>query len=66
MKTVGKRKIQSGNVLKDAAILQKTLNHMRATRLVKKGVYRFNKFIEANEWFIKAIANTHVHLKSKM
>ena len=51
--------------IKDASILQRTINRLRKYALIPKGVYRFKSFEEADQWMTKTIADTHVLQKSK-
>ncbi len=53
------------DVLKDSAILQRTLNRLRGNALVPRGVYRFASHEEADEWMTRRIAATHARLSSK-
>jgi hypothetical protein len=53
------------NVVRDAAAMQRTMNRLRGVGLVPRGVYRFARHEEAEEWMIRTIANTHAHLSSK-
>jgi hypothetical protein len=65
MKTVGRRKFESG-VLSDIAVLQTTVAALRPVdELVPRGVYRFKTFEEAERWMIATIAATLAHRKSK-
>jgi hypothetical protein len=56
---------RGGDNLRDVAILQRTLNRLRRRALVPKGVYRFARHEEADEWMIRQIASTHVRLGSR-
>lgn len=58
------RRPEGENTLRDAAILQRTMNRLRGTGLIPRGVYRFRDHEEANEWMIRTIAATHAHLSS--
>jgi hypothetical protein len=53
------------DALRDAAALQRTLNRLRGGALVPKGIFRFARHEEADEWMIRQIASTHVRLSSK-
>lgn len=53
------RRQRGENSLRDAAILQRTLNRLRKGALVPKGVYRFATHEEADEWMIRQVASTH-------
>jgi hypothetical protein len=58
MKIVTRR--QPGeDVLRDSAILQRTLNALRGNALVPRGVYRFASHEEADAWMTLQIAATH-------
>lgn len=51
--------------INDARILLRTIRHLRGNGLVPKGVFRFRTFKEADEWMIKMMVNTLVHLRLK-
>lgn len=53
------------NHLRDAAVMQRTMNRLRGVGLIPRGVYRFALHEEADEWMIRTIADTHAHLSSK-
>jgi hypothetical protein len=53
------------DILRDAAAMQRTMNRLRGGALVPRGVYRFARHEEADEWMIRMIANTHARLSSK-
>jgi len=59
------RRQRGGDSLRDAAILQRTLNRLRQGALVPKGVYRFVRHEEADEWMIRQIASTQARLRSE-
>ena len=59
------RRPPGSDSVRDAAILQRTLNRLRQGALVPKGVYRFVRHEEADEWMIRQIASTHARLSSK-
>lgn len=65
MKVLTKRKQIKPDPIKEATILQRTMNRLRKMALVPRGVYRFKNFKEANEWMMKAMINTHARQKSK-
>jgi hypothetical protein len=65
MKVVSKRR-QEEPPVEGARALLKTISRIRGSELVPRGVYRFAKFEEADEWMIRELVNTRVHLKSKM
>jgi hypothetical protein len=52
------------DVLRDSAILQRTLNALRGNALVPRGVYRFASHEEADAWMTREIAATHARLSS--
>jgi hypothetical protein len=56
MKVVSRRAAGS-NPLDDAARLQRTLRGLRGG-LVRRGVYRFSSFEEADAWMMSQIAST--------
>lgn len=64
IKVLTKRMAKS-DPIRDASILQRTINKLRNFALIPKGVYHFNSFEEASQWLIRKIASTHVHLNSK-
>ena len=51
------------NSIKEATILQHTLNRLRNFSLIPKGIYRFNTFAESEQWMIQKIAATHARRK---
>ncbi len=53
------------DTLRDAAILQRTINRLRGHDLVPRGVYRFATHEEADRWMIRQIAATHARRSSK-
>lgn len=53
------------DTIRDAAIMQRTINRLRGVGLIPRGVYRFESHEEADEWMTRTIANTHARLKSK-
>jgi hypothetical protein len=65
MKVVSRRR-QGEDVLRDSAILQRTLNRLRGHHLVPRGVYRFHSHEEADAWMRRQIADTHALLSSKI
>lgn len=64
MKRVSRRG-EGEDVLRDVAILQRTVNRLRGCGLVPKGVYRFKSHEEADEWMTRQIAATHARRSSK-
>ncbi len=67
MKVVTTRKMNEGKeeLLRDIAVLLRTIRRLRGDDLVPKGVYRFSTHEEAEEWMIRRMAVTHVHRNSK-
>ena len=63
MKIVTRRR-PGEDVLRDSAILQRTLNALRGNALVPRGVYRFASHEEADAWMTLQIAATHARLSS--
>ena len=63
MRRISKRS-DGENVIEDAAAMQRTMNALRGAALVPRGVYRFERHEEADEWMIQMIANTHARLSS--
>lgn len=59
------RRGEQEDVLRDIAILQRTINRLRGTGLVPKGVYRFRSHEDADEWMMRQIAATHARRSSK-
>lgn len=64
MKRVSRRG-EGEDVLRDIAILQRTVNRLRGCGLVPKGVYRFESHEEADAWMTRQIAATHARRSSK-
>lgn len=64
MKIITKRHGKA-DPIKDATILQKTMNRLRGYDLVPKGLYRFKTMKAANSWMLKEMVNTHVLRKSR-
>ena len=62
IKTVSFR-AEGENVLRDSAILQRTLNRLRGSALIPRGVYRFASHEEADTWMTRQIAATHARLR---
>lgn len=65
MKTVSRRRGRE-NPLRDAGILQRTINTLRGGALIPRGVYRFRTHEEADAWMTRQIASTHARRHSKM
>jgi hypothetical protein len=59
------RRAEGEDIVRDAAALQRTVNRLRGTGLIPRGVYRFAEHEEADEWMIRTIAATHARLSSK-
>ena len=57
------RALTREDVLRDSAILQRTLNALRGNALVPRGVYRFSSHEEADAWMTLQIAATHARLR---
>jgi hypothetical protein len=64
MKRVSRRG-EGEDVLRDIAILQRTVNRLRGCGLVPKGVYRFESHEEADAWMTRQIAATHARRSLK-
>lgn len=64
MKIVTKR-FGKEDPIQDSRILQRTMNRLRGTALVPKGVYRFKTFEEADQWMTQMMAATHARLSLK-
>ena len=60
------RRAEGEDVIRDAAILQRTLNRLRGVGLIPRGVYRVRDHEEADEWMTRTIAATHAHLSWKI
>ena len=59
------RRSEEEDVVRDIAILLRTINRLRGTGLVPKGVYRFRSHEEADEWMTRQIAATHARRSPK-
>jgi hypothetical protein len=59
------RRPEGEDSIRDAAVLQRTINRLRGVGLIPRGVYRFATHEEADEWMIRTIAATHARLSSK-
>ena len=64
MKRVSRRG-DGEDVLRDVAILQRTVNRLRGCGLVPKGVNRFESHEEADAWMTRQIAITHARRSLK-
>lgn len=64
MKIVSRRPAGE-DVLRDASILQRTLNRLRGARLVPRGVFRFSSHEDADEWMMRQILDSHEPRNSK-
>jgi hypothetical protein len=60
------RRPDGDDIIRDAAAVQRTMNRLRGVGLIPRGVYRFARHEEADEWMIRTIADTHARLSSKM
>lgn len=60
------RRCEGEDVLRDAAILQRTVNRLRGGALVPKGVYRFESHEEADAWMLQQIVANHVRPSLKI
>jgi hypothetical protein len=63
IKVVARRKRIEDPIL-DIEILQRTINDLRGKALVRRGVYRFESFEEAEQWMIREIVATHARRSS--
>jgi TPP-dependent pyruvate/acetoin dehydrogenase alpha subunit len=59
------RRPDGEDALRDAEILQRTLNRLRGPALIPRGLYRFSTHEEADEWMLREMARTHARLSSK-
>jgi len=64
IKRVSRRR-EGQDVVRDAAILQRTINRLRGGDLVPRGVYRFRTHEEADIWMTRQMASTHARRSSK-
>lgn len=64
MKRVSRRR-EGEDVLRDVAILQRTVNRLRGGGLIPKGLYRFHTHEEADAWMMRQIAANHARRSSK-
>ncbi len=64
IKCVG-RHADSPDPVRDAAILQRTLNRLRGGAVAWRGVFRFQTHEEADRWMTEALIRTHVRHTSK-
>ena len=53
------------DVIRDISILQRTINGLRGSDLVPRGVYRFSSHEEADAWMMRLMASTHARRSSK-
>lgn len=65
MKRISHR-LEGEDVVRDMAILQRTMNRLRGERLVPKGIYRFSSHEDADSWMMKQIVANHVRPRSKI
>jgi hypothetical protein len=56
---------EGGDLLKDLAALQRTMNRLRGRALVPRGLNRFTRHEEADEWMMRQIAATHARRSSR-
>lgn len=59
------KKQRTRDPIADAKTMQSTINKLRGTALIPRGVYRFSTVEEADEWMIKEMARTRARLNSK-
>ena len=59
------RRSGDASPLEDAAILQRTVNRLRRSPLVPKGVHRFATHEEAERWMIEQTARLHARRSSR-
>ena len=64
MKCVGRR-TDAPDPIRDAAILQRTLNDLRSNAVAPRGVFRFRTHEEADRWMTEALIRTRVRHTSK-
>jgi hypothetical protein len=57
------RRPPGSDVLRDAAILQRTLNRLRGPALVPRGLYRFATHADADLWMTAQIVATRARRK---
>ncbi len=62
MRVISRRRPGS-DVVRDAAILQRTLNRLRGPALVPRGLYRFVTHADADRWMTSQIIATRARLK---
>ncbi len=65
LRTVSRRP-PGENALSDAAILLRTVNRLRGTGIVPRGVYRFASHEEAETWMMRQMARSPVRRSSKI
>lgn len=65
MKRISRRR-EGEDVVRDIAILQRTMNRLRGESLVPKGIYRFSSHEDADSWMMKQIVANHVRPSSKI
>ena len=54
------RRDEGEDVLRDVAILQRTMNRLRGSSLVPRGIYRFESHEDADRWMMEQIVANHV------
>jgi len=60
------RRSAKPDLLRDVAILLRTINRLRGGALIPKGVYRFTSHEEADSWMMRQMAATHARLNSRI
>ena len=65
MKRISRRP-EGEDVLRDIAILQRTMNRLRGGSLVPKGIYRFSSHEDADAWMMQQIVANQVRPSSKI
>ncbi len=65
LRTVSRR-LPGENALSDAAILLRTVNRLRGTGIVPRGVYRFASHEEADTWMMRQMACSPVRRSLKI
>lgn len=59
------RRAAGADTLADAEVLQRTINRLRRSPLIARGLFRFDSHEEADAWMIRQLASTHARLSSK-
>ena len=60
------RRLEGEDVVRDIAILQRTMNRLRGASLIPKGIYRFSSHEDADSWMMKQIVANHVRPSLKI